>query len=276
MFDENQKVKVRWHSTNKSYFIGLGIPFTKIGNWFEVPAKLLPPKSSFHVKCICDYCGKEYETTYAIYNKSVQRGKIACNDCKQKKREESFVKKYGVNSPGASEQCRKQAKRVMKEKYGHEYALQTVSGREHFKKAMIENYGVDNPVYHPELAEKARISAFKNGTVPASKPEKEIVKMLISLYGKENCIPGYPVDKTNLDCLLTIDDIKIDVEYDGKYWHQDKDRDRRRNHWMISKGYKVLRILADARDNLPSIERLKEEVDYLLDGHDLGYIDMND
>ena len=53
-----------------------------------------------------------------------------------------------------------------------------------------------------------------------------------------------------------------------------KDYDRRRNHWLINQGYKVLRILGDKKDSIPTIERLQQEIDYLLAGHSIGYIDM--
>ncbi len=89
MFDENQLVAVKWHSQNKQYFINLGIVFTKIGDEFLVPAKLLPVHSRNIVKCKCDYCGKEYETVYSNYTKSKERGKIACVECKELKKKEN-------------------------------------------------------------------------------------------------------------------------------------------------------------------------------------------
>lgn len=276
MFDENQTVQVRWASSNMKYYINQGIVFTKIGDTFEIPAKLLSSKSSAQVKVICDYCGKEYYTKYATYNKSNERGKVACKNCKQKKREDSFISKYGVNSPGASKFCKEKAIQSMIDKYGQGYALQTLTGRKSFEQSMLKKYNCVNPALSSELAYKARVTAYNNGTFVTSIPEQKIIKMLIDLYGKENCYPGYPVDKVNLDCLLTIDNVKIDVEYDGYYWHKDtKLYDQHRNHWLIANGYKVIRVLGNTRDDLPSCERLKEEVDYILAGHNLGYIDMN-
>lgn len=276
MFDENQIVIVKWHSHNKKHYIEKGIPFTKIGDSFKITASLLPPNSGVMVKCKCDYCGKDYETTYVICKKSLQRGKLSCEDCKQKKREDSFMNKYGTTSPGGSEECRNRAKEVMVEKYGCEYALQSTKGQENFKNSMKDKYGEDNPSKCPELRKKARESMYMNGTIPTSAPERKMVQMLIELFGEDSCIPGFPVDKINLDCLLTVNNIKIDVEYDGIYWHTGReDYDRKRNHWLISQGYKVIRILENTKNDLPSLERLKEEVDYILEGHDLGYIDMN-
>ena len=276
IFDENQIVKVKWHSANKQYFQSIGIDFTKIGDTFEVPAKLLPPKSSSKVKCICDYCGELYETTYAIYNKSKDRGKLSCSKCKEKKKSDTFMQRYGVTSPGASDFCREKAKIAMKERYGCEYAMQSQGSQEKFKHTMEEKYGANNPAKCPELLYKARVSAYNNGSVNISKPEKQIVNMLVEIYGNENCFPSYSVDRVNLDCLLIVNGVKIDVEYDGLYWHQEtKDKDRKRNHWLMSNGYKVLRILGNPKDDIPTKDQLINEVEYLLNGHSIGYINMN-
>lgn len=276
MFDENQMVEVKWVSGNKKYFENLGVPFTKIYDTFIVPAKMLMPHSRVKVKYTCDYCGKEYETTYNNLRVNLSRGKLCCKQCKNRKIAETLEEKYGSSSLNNCFEFQEKRKQVMIERYGAPYALQSKQGRENFKKSMLEKYGVDNPAKDSLLCYKSRITAYINGTVPMSKPEKEIVVMLCELYGKENCIPNFPVDRVNLDCLLILDDIKIDVEYDGKYWHRNtQDYDRKRNHWLISQGYKVLRILANSRDILPTKERLKQEIDYLLNGHSLGYIDMN-
>ena len=277
MFDETQMVKIRCNSKNQRHYINLGFVSIKPGDIVEVPAYELMPNSSALVNCVCDYCGQEYQTTYCIYKKSTSRGKLACEQCKQLKREESFIEKFGVGSPGASPECKKRARASMLEKYGAEYALQTELGQNNFKKSMNEIYGCENPAYNKELLHKARVTAYQNGTAVSSGPERRMVKMLSFLYGEENCFPGYPVDQVSLDCLLVIDGLKIDIEYDGDYWHRNtQDYDRRRNHWLISIGFKVIRILGNPKDELPSLDRLKEEVDYILQGHDIGYIDMND
>lgn len=277
MFDGNQLIQIKWHSHNKQHFISKGYQFTKIGDILQVKAKDLPLKSGMKVVCICDYCGKSFSTNYAVYNKSKERGKICCKNCKQQKSEESFLNKYGVNSPGASKECREKAQESMLNKYGHRFAMQTEIGQQHFKNTMKERFGVENPNFCPALSLKAKQAMYKNGTVSSSKPEQEMCKMLASLFGEENCFPSYPVDRTNLDCLLVVQGIKIDVEYDGWYWHKDKqDKDRKRNHWLISQGYKIIRILGNTKDILPSYDRLQEEVDYILAGHNIGYIDMND
>lgn len=276
MFDENQLAIVKWHASNKQYFINLGFDFTKIGDSFFVPAKMLPAHSRSIVKCICDYCGLEYETTYSRYTKSKERGKIACVHCKERKKKDTMQEKYGYSSVGSVPEFREKGKQAMKEKYGYEYAMQTEQGRQNFKTTMVDKYGVDNPVKSPELRLKAFHSMFQHGVAPTSKPERKMVEMLEKYYGEENCQPSYPTSKAILDCLLTIDNYKIDVEYDGCFWHKDKvEKDKQRNIWLISNGYKVLRIKGNKKDMLPSIEEIDVEIKRLLKGENLIYIDMN-
>ena len=43
----------------------------------------------------------------------------------------------------------------------------------------------------------------------------------------------------------------------------------------MSLGYKVIRILGNSKDEIPKMERLQQEVDYILKGNNIGYIDMN-
>lgn len=276
MLDENQLVTITWYSGNKDYYSKLGYEFTKMNDTFQVPFKLALHKTKLWVKVRCDYCGEEYTTRYSNYKLSKSRGKVACKKCKQLKIADTLQNRYGSSSLWGSQELREKAKQSMRNKYGCEYAMQSKEGQKKFKSSMLEKYGYENPSYSPDLQAKAKSSMYENGKYPTSVPERQLIKMLIQLYGEENCKPGYPVDKVNFDCLLTISGCNIDVEYDGLYWHQGMEEyDRKRNHWLISKGYKVLRVKGNKYDELPTIERLKEEVDYLLDGHSIGYIDMN-
>lgn len=65
---------------------------------------------------------------------------------------------------------------------------------------------------------------------------------------------------------MDIEGIKIDVEYDGMFWHQDKQRDIRRNNFVQSQGYKVLRIKGAKKDPIPTFEQIDEQIDKLLNG----------
>ena len=96
------------------------------------------------------------------------------------------------------------------------------------------------------------------------------------LYGEDNCIPAYPLDRVNFDCLLKADNILIDVEYDGAYYHNKRELyDNRRNGCVLKQGYKILRIKGNKYDELPDEDTIKRAVDYLVHNHSIVYIDMN-
>jgi very-short-patch-repair endonuclease len=56
-------------------------------------------------------------------------------------------------------------------------------------------------------------------------------------------IPQHPVDRCILDFYLP--DLDMVIECDGDYWHSlpgAKRRDQKRDYWLQSKGYIVIRI----------------------------------
>lgn len=69
-----------------------------------------------------------------------------------------------------------------------------------------------------------------------------------------------------MNCMVNINDSKIDVEYDGWYYHKDKqDYDNRRDIFVQSNGYKVLRIKGNYQ--IPTEEQLQEAINYLVKGN---------
>lgn len=94
MFDENQIVQIRWNNTNELWYKNKGYTFTGRNTLFDVKVKDLPEHSSKKIKAICDYCGKEFETQYAIITngrKSIE--KDACYCCSGKKTSEVSLKR---------------------------------------------------------------------------------------------------------------------------------------------------------------------------------------
>lgn len=94
MFDENQIVQVRWNNTNKDWYESKGYVFTKRNAVFDVFAKDLSLRSSARIKANCDYCGEEYNTSFAVLidgRKAIQ--KDCCCNCSGKKTSEVSKKK---------------------------------------------------------------------------------------------------------------------------------------------------------------------------------------
>lgn len=203
----------------------------------------------------------------------------------KEKAKKTCLEKYGVPNAAQSAIVQAKMKRTCQDKYGKDYVLQSEQLRQKIQSTCVDKYGGKTPLASPDVRDKiattnlakyGSVSPFgnkeirnaimetrkANNSFPTSKPEQEMVRLLKELYGDENCYPQYILDKISFDCLLVIDGIKIDVEYDGKYWHQNTHHDIKRDYFTIGKGYKVLRFRGTTQ--APSIKQIQEGVDYLV------------
>lgn len=268
MLKENQKIKIKWHNHNKQHYIDLGYQYTKRGDEFEVNAEDLSHGSKVKVIVVCDYCGKEIIKTYKDYLRDHDNVLgDCCFDCCQIKREQTYMKKYNVANLAQSKEIMDKIQSTNLKRYGNICSVQGDNIKEKIKQSNREKYGYDWSAQSPIVIAKIRQSLYKNGTVPTSKMELAICQMLYELYGLESCQPSYPLDTITMDCLLTVNDCKIDVEYDGWYWHKNRqEHDKRRNYYLLQRGYKILRIKSN--NELPTKEQLKNAIDYLVkDNH---------
>lgn len=198
-----------------------------------------------------------------------------CNPDVKKRAEESCVQHYGVVNPFSSAEIQEKIKQTNLERYGEGNIAHTPKIAEKIRQTNLERYGVPYSTQATEVIAKMRESFQKNGSVPSSQMEKDVCKMLAEIYGKDNCVENFALGRISMDCLLNVDDVKIDVEYDGWHWHKNKQEyDKRRNYWVVDQGYKILRIRSN--NLLPTHEQIKEAVDYLVKGnHTLTYIDLD-
>ena len=196
--------------------------FRKLGYKFEkgdiiyVPPEDLQYNSHKRVKVYCDNCGKELEMEYRQYMH----------------KREKFNGNYYCDACASG-------------------ATETKNKR---KETCIKKYGVENPMQVEEIRKKFNESLSKNGSVPTSSQQLKIYEMIKNEY--ENCEINYPISWFNLDCYVKINDVNIDVEYDGWYWHQDIYKDIKRDNIIYKKGFKVLRIKSGY--SIPSKEQLLE------------------
>lgn len=190
---------------------------------------------------------------------------------------ETIKDRYGVSNPMQHELVKNKAKETNNRKYGGNSSLCSPEIREKSQNTCLKKYGVKNAFQAKEVQLKARNTLYKNGTVPISGAERKLCKILKEMYGEANCYPSYPVGSFSLDCLVFIDGIKIDFEYDGLYWHKNKrNKDGARNAILMNEGYKIVRIKANNKDDMPSTIQIQNAVDYLIkENHHLTFIDMN-
>lgn len=202
-----------------------------------------------------------------------------------KKSQQTCLKNYGVDNPLKSEKIKEKIKNTNLEKYGVETALlnpeikektrattqarygvdcslSSKEVREKGKETLLKKYGVENPGQSKEIQEKMRKSLYKHGKVRTSKQQKQIYDSLKELYG-EKVILNYPLGKYSLDCFLELESKKIDIEYDGWYWHQfilqeDKERDK----FVFSENISIIRIKAGKK--IPTKMELQEFVNQII------------
>lgn len=276
MLVPNQYVEMRWHPQHKAYYIDKGYAFTKVGDIFMVKAEDLPKGSHAKVRVICDYCGKEILKEYREYVKGAQSGLDCCKPCFMQKMGDMCLEKYGVRNIFELQETQDKIKETLKGKYGDFVNVAHIPEiAEKIKQTNLKKYGVPYSAQATEVKKKMRQSLYQNKSVPSSKAEKYLCNLLAEIYGEANCTPCYAYDNLNFDCLLTIGDIKIDVEMDGWYWHEPKqEHDKRRNYFLTKRGFKVLRIRFN--NALPTKEQIIDAVNYLVNtNHSLKIIELD-
>lgn len=77
MYDENQVVKMKWNNFNQEWYESKGYKYNGKREEFDILAKDLSPHSSAQINVVCDYCGRDYKTQYALV---VKGRKILCKD----------------------------------------------------------------------------------------------------------------------------------------------------------------------------------------------------
>ena len=209
---------------------------------------------------------EKYGTEWAIASKEVKEHIKS-----------TMLTRYNVENAMKCEFVKEKAKNTNLIKYGGFSALCDSEVKEKSRQTCLKKYGVPNAFQCKEIQAKAQRTLKSNGTAPSSKAEKRLCSILKEMYGESHCFPSTPEGQLTLDCLLVFDENKIDVEYDGNFWHKDNaQKDAARNAVLMNNGYKVLRVKGNNRDEMPTKEQIQEAIDYLVkDNHHLVFIDMN-
>ena len=141
---------------------------------------------------------------------------------------------------------------------------------------MLNLYGYESAGKCPELLEKAAQTRLKNGNgITTSTQQIQVKEMLEEIYPDYFSELNYVLSSLFLDIILIVnDEIKIDIEYDGNYWHKDSQKDRRRDEYVKSQGFKILRIRSGHL--LPTKEQLVSAISKLINGYTFTEIILKD
>lgn len=255
-----------WSQKHKKMLVRRG---TKI----IVKVKDLTIGSHVKVDVACDYCGCVKNVTYKDYLKNHDDVLgDCCVKCRPVKYKETMMGRYGASNSSQVPEMVEKIKATNRAKYGCDWQMQSKEVQAKLGETMKERYGVEHALQVDEFLVKSMKTRCDNYNNPTSKPQLALSHLLLDMYG--NCELERPCGRCSLDCVVAIGDILIDVEYDGKYWHQDKMRDIRRDNFVKKQGYKVLRIKGNEHDVLPTIEQIDEQMQKLLQGYNYTEIQM--
>lgn len=176
------------------------------------------------------------------------------------KRIKTNLERFGFKTPLQSKEIQKKKIETTIIRYGVEYPSQNNEVKKKTEQTNIERYGVRKPLQNKDILAKQRATFYKNGTCKTSAQQIEIYNLL-----KEkgyNVELNYPVSSVTLDVALFIDNIKIDIEYDGWFWHQNnQQKDRKRDEFLKTQGWKILRI--KGRRTIPLFAEIENIIDKL-------------
>jgi len=176
------------------------------------------------------------------------------------KTEINNINKYGVKNVMFIDEVKNKLCQTNLNKYGSEYYLQTDEYKEKYKQTSLKNWGTEHPMQNLKIKQKAINTLYKNGTCQTSTQQLYIYNLLKN--NNYNVELNYPLSRINMDVALFINDIKIDIEYDCYYWHKNQQKDRHRDEFSKSQGWKILRVKSGHL--LPTLEQLKESIDKLI------------
>ena len=149
-------IEVKWHNTNKKYYVGKGYVFTEYGEPFQIDVNDLPIHSPLKVEVECDYCGEPHHKSYASVIKGRKHiQKDCCSKCKSKKVAESNLKIYGVENTFQLDSTKEKSQKTQITRYGTLYS-KTDERKERIKQTNLEKYGVETPLQNKKVMEKLK------------------------------------------------------------------------------------------------------------------------
>lgn len=176
------------------------------------------------------------------------------------KRKQTCVERYGVENPMQVDMFYEKAMSTNISKYGVPHVTQSEEIKQKVRYTFLEKYGVDNPMKLTEVRSKVCESFYKNSTQKTSVQQIQLYETIKQKYPE--ALLNYPFSTCSLDIFIEIDGVKIDCEYDCWYWHQNQQRDIRRDKFLQSEGFKTLRIKSGRL--LPTEQELFDAIDYLV------------
>jgi len=91
-----------------------------------------------------------------------------------------------------------------------------------------------------------------------SKPQVELYKIIKTIY--QNSILNYPLFELNYSLDIAIPELKIWIESDGSYWHQDKEKDLERQRKIEGLGWRCIRYKINSVKDIPDFDKIFKDI----------------
>ena len=147
----------------------------------------------------CDFCKKNTQCSYNVYNINISKGdKYSCSKkCGREKSKITNMEKYGVDNPSKSELIKKKKEETTLKNFGVSTPFKSKTVIEKSKITNMEKYGVDNPSKSELIKKKKEETTLKNFGVK-NPFQSEDVKSKI----KETNIENYGVNNPSKSPLV--------------------------------------------------------------------------
>lgn len=182
-------------------------------------------------------------------------------DAVKAKKIDTCVKNFGVTNPMLSDIVKRKVEKTNMEKYGCKNPNQNKEIRQKAELTNIKRYGVKNPNQNPTIKARAMKTMCEKSEVPTSSQQIKLYEIIKDRY--PNAELNHPFSTCSLDVFVCINKIKLDIEYDGSYWHYDEQKDIRRDKFLQSNGFKTLRIRSGHM--IPTEKELFDAINELID-----------
>lgn len=177
------------------------------------------------------------------------------------KKDPKFYKKINrsMTKDGIYNNNREKSKQTCLERYGVVNVSQLEFVKEKRKETSLKNNG-----YEHWVGTKEHIDWMKNGGAAycnrfiknPSKPQVALFNLCQELLPYP--ILNYPCERYSID--IAIPQLNLAIEYDGTYWHQDEEYDRKRQTTIEENGWVVLRYV----DYVPDKNELMKHIGEIL------------
>lgn len=174
-------------------------------------------------------CLDRYDCVNPMQNQSIKT-----------KQQNSLYENYGVTNPSLSDEIAQKKVSTCLQNFGVPYPSMSDKVLNKTKATNQVRYGCDWVTQNKTIRQKQIDSLYQHGNIATSAQQNECYQILLK--------HGYTVELNKpigpyfFDIALYSGNVKIDIEYDGAYWHQDQEKDKRRDDYAFLQGYKVLRI----------------------------------